>query len=217
MGCDLRYALLFKRKALGFLLFMCFQRPRLASTTSRASRNSTRSRSKQTPSGTPSQWRGSTVPMPASENAPSGSPSPLSYKEKREREARPTTLAKIKKEEISIFKASGEKPKVSLVADWVPQRIPSDPNAVLAMPIPEDDWEEEEEGLDKRKRKRGADDAGLSPRAEVRTRSKSADPMRASRSDMHPPAARLDRSSQPGAAGDLLSRRTGRGSVHHAP
>ncbi|CAN8272386.1 unnamed protein product [Cochlearia groenlandica] len=101
--------------------------------------------------------------------------SPPTYRTKKEREARLAALAKVKKEEVSAFKASGEKPKVSLVADWVLQRAPDELRAVVAPPCADGDGEEEEEGLERRKRKRGIEDAGTSPRADLRTRSKSAD------------------------------------------
>ncbi|CAN8255360.1 unnamed protein product [Cochlearia groenlandica] len=81
--------------------------------------------------------------------------SPPSYRAKRERETRLATLAKVKKEEISVFKASGEKTKVSLVAEWVLEKISDELNALVSLPNSEEDGEEEEESLERRKRKRG--------------------------------------------------------------
>ncbi|CAN8289276.1 unnamed protein product [Cochlearia groenlandica] len=174
---------------------------------------------------------GSTALVRESGSGVSGSPPllkrprsrpPPTYTAKKEREARLTTLAKVKKEEISAFKASGEKPRVNLVADWVLQRAPDELRAVVASPCVEDGGEEEEEGLERRKRKRGSEDAGASPRADARTRSKSADPVKGNESSMRPPAIRSDRSTQPGAASQVAPQRvaprcdgSGHGSAHH--
>ncbi|CAN8272323.1 unnamed protein product [Cochlearia groenlandica] len=102
---------------------------------------------------------------------------------------------RITRSSVGDMHLCGEKPRVSLVADWVLQKTPDKLNAVVALLYPEEDGEEEEEGLERRKRKRSSDDAGMSPRADVRTRSKSADPVRASEWAMRPPAIRSDRSA----------------------
>ncbi|CAN8307000.1 unnamed protein product [Cochlearia groenlandica] len=104
------------------------------------------------------------------------------WRSSRKKKSRPLKLAEIS-------------PRVSLVADWVLQRTPDELNVVVALPCPEDDGEEEE-GLERRKRKRSSDDVGMYPRADVRTRSKSADLARATESAMRPPTIRSDRSAQ---------------------
>ncbi|CAN8242441.1 unnamed protein product [Cochlearia groenlandica] len=67
------------------------------------------------------------------------------------------------------------------------------------------DVEEEEEGLERRKSKRGAEDADSSPRDDSRTRSRSADPVKTRDPSMPPPAARSDRSAPPGGGLEIPS------------
>ncbi|CAN8319652.1 unnamed protein product [Cochlearia groenlandica] len=82
-------------------------------------------------------------------------------------------------------------------------------STIVPLPRLEDGAEEEEEeGLERKKRKRGANDADVSPRADVRARSRSADPVRAKESTMRPPPVHSDRSSSSNTADRTTPQRT---------
>ncbi|CAN8275458.1 unnamed protein product [Cochlearia groenlandica] len=166
-------------------------------------------KSKQTPSGTPSRWRGSTVLVLASGNAPSGSQPllkrsrsrPPNLIERRGREKPDSRLWQTSRRRKSRSSRRAGRSRKSVWWLARPSRgYRTSRTRCSPCQSPMMTW--------RRKRKRGADNAGMSPRADVRTRSKSADPTRASGSDMRPPVAR---SADQIASLRVTSRREGIG------